>query len=400
MAARRLDRSCALDGSRRTLAALVLALALALAASPSAFARVFTGQARLVVRNSSLEVGFRAFAATSDPATSTSPSPATFEACGGAPDSVGCISSALSDIDAARAAEGVRPMELPADFASFDVPLQLLVVTDLERVDRGLAPVEGLAGDLDSAAASAAAADQDPMLKHFNGTELASNWAGGISSTLLADFVWMYDDGPGSGNLDCKQAGDSGCWGHRRNILYQYDNPVAMGAGYAAHTSYGPSITELFIGGDTATGPGRADALLAPTWHQLSDPSGSTTPSTPTAKPAAITHAGHAGRARTSVQIRLRRTSIRRGQKVTLTGRLHATGRALAGELVTLYRHAPASRKMTIVRRKRTGADGYVRFHLAPRRNSVYFVMFSGSRRLTGSSSGSVEVRVVHHRSR
>jgi hypothetical protein len=382
------------------LAALVLALALALAASPSAFARVFTGQARLVVRNSSREVGFRAFVATSEPATSSSPSQATFQACDGAPDSAGCISSALSDIDAARAAEGVRPMQLPGDFASMNVPQQLLVVTNLERVDRGLAPVAGLAADLDSAAASAAAADQDPMLNHFNGTELASNWAGGISSTLLADFVWMYDDGPGSGNLDCHRAGARGCWGHRHNILYQYDNPVAMGVGYAANTSYGPSITELFIGGDTATGPGQADALLAPTWRQLSDPSGATTPSTPNATPAAVRHAGQAGRARTSVQIRVRKRSVRRGQKVTLTGRLHATGHALGGELVTLYRHAPASSKMTIVRRKRTGAGGYVRFHLAPRKNTVYFVTFSGSRRLAGSSSGSVEVRVRRHRSR
>ena len=377
----------------------MLALALALAASPSAFARVFTGRARAVELNSNLELDFHSFAATSEPATSSSPSQATFQACGGAPDSAGCIRSALSDIDAARAAEGVGPMALPGDFASMDVPQQLLVVTNLERVDRGLAPVAGLAADLDSAAASAAAADQDPMLKHFNGTMLASNWAGGMSSTLLADFVWMYDDGPGSGNLDCRHAGDSGCWGHRHNILHQYDNPVAMGAGYAAHTRYGPSLTELFIGGDTATGPGEADALLAPTWHQLSHSPGATTPSTP-AEPVAVTHASHVGRARTSVQIRLRRTSIRRGQRVILTGRLHATGHALGGELMTLYRHAPASSKMTIVRRKRTGAGGYVRFHLAPRKNTVYFVTFSGSRRLIGSSSGSVEVRVGHHRSR
>ena len=378
----------------------MLALALALAASPSAFARVFTGRARAVELNSNLELDLHSFAATSEPATSSSPSQATFQACRGAPDSAGCIRSALSDIDAARSAEGVGPMALPGDFASMDVPQQLLVVTNLERVDRGLAPVAGLAADLDSAAASAAAADQDPMLKHFNGTMLASNWAGGMSSTLLADFVWMYDDGPGSGNLDCRRASDSGCWGHRHNILYQYDNPVAMGAGYAAHTRYGPSLTELFIGGDTATGPGEADALLAPTWHQLSHSPGASTPSTPAAEPVAGTHASHVGRARTSVQIRLRRTSITRGQRVILTGRLHATGHALGGELMTLYRHAPASSKMTIVRRRRTGAGGCVRFHLAPRKNTVYFVTFSGSRGLTASSSRSVELRVRHHRSR
>ena len=296
------------------------------------------------MHDSSLELDFHSFAATSDPATSTSPSQATFQACDAAPDSAGCIGSALSDIDAARAAEGVGPMQLPGDFASLNVPQQLLIVTNLERVDRGLAPIAGLAADLDSAAASAAAADEDPMLDHFHGTELASNWAGGISSTLLADFVWMYDDGPGSGNLDCPHAGDSGCWGHRHNILYRFDNPVAMGVGYAANTRYGPSITELFIGGDTATSAGQADALLAPTWNQRSHSTCNTAPTTSTAGPATVTQAHQLAQARTNFQIRLRRTRISRGQKVTLTGRLHATGHAVEGQLVTLYRRAPVPR--------------------------------------------------------
>jgi hypothetical protein len=377
----------------------VLALALALAVTPSAFARVFTGSARLVVHDSSLALGFQSFAARSDPATNISPSRATFEACDAAADSAGCISSALADIDAARASEGVKPMQLPDDFASLSVPQQLLVVTNLERVDRGLAPIAGLAADLDSAAASAAAADEDPMLKHFNGTELASNWAGGISSTLVADFVWIYDDGPGSGNLDCRQPGDSGCWGHRHNILYQFDNPVAMGVGYAANTSYGPSITELFIGGDTATGPGQADALLAPTWRQLSDPAGNPAPTTPTGEPATGKQA-HQVDERTSFQIRLRRTRISSGQKVTVTGRLHATGHAVEGQLVALYRRAPGASRMAIVTRKRTRAGGRVRFHVSPRASMIYSIVFSGSRTLTASSTRSVEVRVRRHRSR
>jgi hypothetical protein len=378
----------------------VLALALALVVTPSAFARVFTGRARLVVHDSSLALGFHSFAATSDPATSTSPSQATFQACDAAPDSAGCIGSALSDIDAARAAEGVGPMQLPGDFASLNVPQQLLIATNLERVDRGLAPIAGLAADLDSAAASAAAADEDPMLDHFHGTELASNWAGGISSTLLADFVWMYDDGPGSGNLDCQHAGDSGCWGHRHNILYQFDNPVAMGVGYDANTSDGPSLTELFIGGDTATGPGQADALLAPTWNQLSSHTASTTPSHPTAGPATVTKAHEVGQGRTSFQIRVRRTRISRGQKVAVDGQLRSAGRGLEGQLVMLVRHAPGSTKMIVVRSRRTRASGHVRFHVSPEADMVYSIVFWGSKTLTAASTGSVEVCVRDHSSR
>jgi hypothetical protein len=29
----------------------------------------------------------------------------------------------------------------------------------------------------------------------------------------------MYDDGKGSGNLDCPAKGGPGCWGHRHGIL-------------------------------------------------------------------------------------------------------------------------------------------------------------------------------------
>jgi hypothetical protein len=379
--------------------AFVLAFALALVASPSAFASGFTGGARLVVPDSSLGLDFQTFAATSNPATSTSASQATFQACDGAPDGAACISSALSDIDTARAAEGVRPMQLPGDFASLTVPEQLLVVTNLERVDRGLAPVAGLAADLGSTAASAAAADQDPMLNHYNGTELASNWAGGMSSTLLTDFMWMYDDGPGSGNLDCKQAGDSGCWGHRDNILYRFDNPVAMGVGYDANTTYGPSLTELFIGGDTATGPGQADALLAPTWNQLLGQPNTTAPSEPVAQPATVTRSNQVVQRHSSFQIRVRLTRVRRGQKLAVNGQLRAAGAGVAGQLVTLVRHAPGSTRMIAVTRRRTRTGGHVRFHVSPRADMVYSIVFWGSRTLTAASTGSVEVRVRNHRS-
>lgn len=359
----------------RALAPLVLGVALTTAFSASAFARVSTGDAQFVGRERSLKV---AIGPLTDPPANSTPREATYEACDASPDSAPCISAVLSQIDAARAAEGVRPMQLPADFTSLAVAQQLLVVTNLERVDRGLAPVAGLAADLNAAATTAAAADEDPVVSGFHGSELASNWVGSVPSTLLADFLWMYDDGAGAGNVECQQASDNGCWGHRHNILYRFDNPVAMGVGYAAGTTYGPSITELFIGGDTASRPGQADALLAPTWAQLS---GATAP------------AVH--RASTSFEIRLARTLISPGEPVTVSGRLRGGEHDLVGRLVTLLRHAPGRTKLTVVARERTGPGGRVRFHVAPRVTTIYTLVFSGSNTLAPTYSSEVELRVA-----
>jgi len=41
----------------------------------------------------------------------------------------------------------------------------------------------------------------------------SANWAGGWGNPLGADYAWMYDDGPGSSNLDCRTGFSRGCWG-------------------------------------------------------------------------------------------------------------------------------------------------------------------------------------------
>ncbi len=287
-------------------------------------------------------------------------------------------------------------MQLPSDFASLTVPQQLLVVTNLERIDRGLTPVSGLAADLDAAAAQAAAADNDPMLNKFSGDALASNWMGGIGSPLFADFVWMYDDGPGSDNAACPSAGASGCWGHRHNILYRFDSPIAMGAGYDATSAYGPSLTELFIGGDTATSPGQADALLSPTWSALAQPlAGSSSTITPIAQTAGVEAASPASPTPTNFRIRLGRKRIRRGAKVAVTGRLRAAKGAVVGQLVTLFAHAPGSSALRAVARRRTRSGGRVRFHVRPGASTIYSLAFAGTTGLTAVSTRSVEVRVT-----
>jgi hypothetical protein len=204
-----------------------------------------------------------------NPARDRRLSSATLQACRSNPSGRACITSALADINAARRSEGVAPMVLPGDFSSLNGPQQLLAVTDLERVARRLRPVEGLSAALDADAERGALANQDPSPSRFNGNAWAANWVGGYRSTLEADFRWMYDDGPGSLNLLCRARGAPGCWVHRDNILTRYSCPLVMGAAVASTRLYGPSTTELFVGGDQMAGPGQADAPLNPTWSAI-----------------------------------------------------------------------------------------------------------------------------------
>jgi hypothetical protein len=62
----------------------------------------------------------------------------------------------------------------------------------------------------------------------------SANWAGGWGNPLGADYAWMYDDGPGGNNLDCRAGTSRLCWGHRDNILNRFGQSscvLAMGAG-------------------------------------------------------------------------------------------------------------------------------------------------------------------------
>ena len=206
--------------------------------------------------------------AFTDPPANRQLSQATVRACQSGPSGAACQSAALADLNAARAAEGVGPMQLPGDFGSLTVPQQLLVLSNLERVDRGLVAVIGLSGPLDQDALTGARNDADPIPSQVNGDTWTSNWEGGYASPLEADFEWMYDDGYGSDNVDCNAPTAPGCWGHRHDILWPLDAPPVMGAA-EAQGQFGASEAELFMGGDSQTAPGQADAPLAPTWATI-----------------------------------------------------------------------------------------------------------------------------------
>jgi hypothetical protein len=200
-----------------------------------------------------------------DPAHSVPPSQRFFSACFAVSSSAAsqraCDRAALADFDRVRAREGMARMSLPRAFPRMSAPHQLLVLVNIERADRGLAVFPGLSKRLDGIAAKGARAGTDPPFPSpFPGDFGGANWAGTGTSTLLADYVWMYDDGAGSPNADCRSASDPGCWGHRHNIIHRYDGPRQMGAAVAQH---GRSMAEEYIGGD------HTDHSMAPRWPTL-----------------------------------------------------------------------------------------------------------------------------------
>ena len=170
-----------------------------------------------------------------------------------------CTQALLAEIDYGRATEGLAPVTLPSNWAGLSVPEQVFVIVDLERVARGLQPFLGLSFIWDAVAQTGAGDYEDPPAPQgypWEGTE----WAGGVANPLQADFVWMYNDGYGSPNIDCESAGAPGCWIHRNNILAVGSCATCLvGAGYATVDGFS-SVAAVFVEPSGAAPP------LAFTW--------------------------------------------------------------------------------------------------------------------------------------
>jgi hypothetical protein len=160
-------------------------------------------------------------AGIADPARNVRPIPDFTHVCAGngLDNSDTCINAALHAVNRAHALEGVPAMVLPAGFAQLNVPEQLFVVVNLERVDRGLSAFNGLSVTLDANAQRGANDANDPPDPGPDYVLDDAEWAGGSSTGLDAIYGWMYDDGYNRGNLDCLHPGAAGCWGHRKGIL-------------------------------------------------------------------------------------------------------------------------------------------------------------------------------------
>ena len=208
------------------------------------------------------------------------PDSSLLTSCGPGDDGIACNQMALAAINQARRALeklGGMSLSLPA-YAALTPAEQLFVVVNLERTERGLAPVVVLSKSLTAVAQAGARAGRDPAMKSVprrlpggGQTVYASaNWSGGWVNPLGADYAWMYDDGPGGTNLDCRAGTSRLCWGHRDNILNRFGghascsgaSVLAMGAGHAAAArGYRESDTVLLAG---VCGAAPTDAMF--TW--------------------------------------------------------------------------------------------------------------------------------------
>ncbi len=170
------------------------------------------------------------------------------------------LAKVLGSIDAARASqEGLSPLTFDLTrFELLDVAEQVFVISNLERTTRGLAAAVALTRRLDHVAQVAASRDEDPTdAGHRYWSIWSSAPAAFGQAAYFADFGWMYADGPPPQyifrNVDCSRAGQSGCWGHRDNILVRPSHPsgtcsseLVAGTGYARRSPDGPSLTEVF----------------------------------------------------------------------------------------------------------------------------------------------------------
>ena len=241
--------------------------------------------------------------------------------CQSAPTGSVCIDAAVTYLDQARSSLGQPAYSLPADFASLSQTQQVLILTNEDRTLYGLAPISGLTDALSQDAAGSLASDSDPQPSN------SDPWAGYTSNASWGDVNmvaayegWMYDDGPGSDNVDCTSSDPSGCWGHRHDILWQFGSgTLAMGAATGADSSGNTAYTMLLMQGNASYRP-----VFTYTWAQAladgaessggSGPGGSVVTNAPTGstRPGA---APEARGARVTIKVKVVRV---RGHRVTV----------------------------------------------------------------------------------
>jgi hypothetical protein len=175
------------------------------------------------------------------------------------------VRSALALINGARAQqEGLPPLRFNlAKFDRLSTADQLFVLTNLERVSRGEVPIYGLTAQLNYVAGVGALLRRDPLEPVGWRGPFQSVWSGAQSSrgqaAFLADFGWMYEDGPPPYylfvNLDCARRGEAGCWGHRDALLETTPDvsiplPITLVAGASGGpgTSLGASSETMAFG--------------------------------------------------------------------------------------------------------------------------------------------------------
>ncbi len=248
-------------------------------------------------------------------------------ACYSAPDGATCQNAAISYLDQARASLGQPAYALPANFTSLTPAERAFVLTDLDRTLYGLPAIPGLTDALDSNAAAGVAGDQDPIPTDPNFTYFTSNWAGGYPNIEAAYEAWMYDDGPGSGNIDCTTSNPAGCWGHRHDVLWSFSGsgPLAMGAAAGSDGSGQPGYAMLLGIGTSAYQPVYtytwAAAQAAAAGSGTGAGAGGSSPQSPPPHPAPPSAHGTTGKPLVAPRLRILHVTAARGTiHVAFTG--------------------------------------------------------------------------------
>ncbi len=173
--------------------------------------------------------------ALATPSHSVAPTPNYANSCApvGEDSSSSCLRLTLEAIDTARAAEGLGPMALPSNFAQLDVPEQVFVALNRERVDRGLAPFVGMTAALDANAQKGAGTATLPPRPGRDYPTVDAEWIGAVDNGLDADYQWIYNDGPNGGVPNCSDGHTSGCWVDRKIVLERFaSRHLVMGVAY------------------------------------------------------------------------------------------------------------------------------------------------------------------------
>ncbi len=175
-----------------------------------------------------------------------------------------CVNAAVWYLDRDRAAMGKPPYALPARFVALGPARQAFILANLDRIAYHLPPIAGMTAALDANALAGARANTDPTPTGSFWQGFTANFASGYPNMAAAYQAWMFDDGLGSGNIDCSTRHRSGCWGHRQDVLWNFASPGSPTPGLAMGAAMTGRRQALLI---TARYGGRLPHLVY-TWAQ------------------------------------------------------------------------------------------------------------------------------------
>ncbi|NMP23153.1 hypothetical protein [Sulfobacillus harzensis] len=217
-----------------------------------------------------------ALAATSIPNPTANIAPTYYHTCQLRGDqSQACGTAIVAQINSADKQEGAQEITLPPDYYQLMPAEQVFVITNLNRLAFGLPAIPAMNSDANIYAATGALDATDPNVPGSlsTGQEVLAwdgNWAEDIN-VLSSDFNWMYNDGRGSFNIDCQTAGALGCWGHRDNILENW-NHLLTSAGWSNFSLVAGAAQTGLNGLESVTYDAIATATPAPesfTWRSV-----------------------------------------------------------------------------------------------------------------------------------